>query len=130
MASRATAAVRQLELLFTPPCDPRLGATLHRIDEARALVVDMLDGVEPEPPPKPLPLSAMPAYEPPEDWRMVVRIGRMTKDGTRRGGRVMRRLTAYFTPDVFEEMAAYATFEKMGLSELIETAVIEYLEKR
>jgi hypothetical protein len=132
---RLAAVAEQLTLALDPePADPRLGRTLHRLDEARELVVSMLDGAEPPPvkwEPHPLiPLSALPVYEPPDDRRFVVRKGRICGDGTRRGARLMRRMTLYMEPATFEELEAYCLAEDVGLSETIETAVIEMLERR
>ncbi len=123
MAPRSIAA--QQLALFDPRPDTRLETTLDRLNEARQLVTDML--VQP---PEVLPLSQLPVYEPPDDHRFVLRIGRLRQDGTRAGARVMRKMTVYLTPETVEELDLYCAFEKATYSEVIEGALVHFLETR
>lgn len=120
---RSSAA--QLCLFDAPPADSRLSTTLDRLDEARQLVADMLVA-----PPEVLPLSSLPVYEPPDDHRFVLRIGRLRQDGTRAGARVMRKMTVYLTPETVEELDLFCAFEKSTYSEVIDAALVAFLESR
>lgn len=125
--------------LSLPLADPRLVRTLDRLDEARALVTAALDGTDTRPqltlvapvqPVQPLlPLSAMPAYERPADTRFVLRRGRVKKDGTVSGARIVRRLTTYLDPKVAEDLEAYALIVDASMSEVIEQAVVMYMRR-
>jgi hypothetical protein len=122
--------------LSLPLADPRLVTTLDRLDEARALVTAVLDGTEVRPaltlvqPVQPLlPLSALPAYERPSDTRFVLRRGRVKKDGTVSGARVVRRLTTYLDPKVAEDLEAYAVIVDATMSEVIEQAVVAFMQR-
>lgn len=139
MPSRSAVAVLQLDLpLFQTVEDTRLDAAVRLLDKAKTLVEEVREDVPPEPPAQLcvihqhplLPLSTIPVYEPPAERTMVVRRGRKCANGERRGARILRRMTTYYPPELFEEMQAFAFAEDMGLSELVQAAVREYLERR
>lgn len=122
---QSAAAADQLCLFDAPVADTRLETTLEKLTEARRLVADMLVA-----PPEVIPLSSLPVYEQPDDHRFVLRIGRVQSDGERRGARIMRKMTIYLTPETCEELDAFCSFEKATYSQVIEHALIEFLESR
>lgn len=137
MPPRAASSPLQMSLALP---DPRLSRVLARIEDARDIVLGMLDGTRPTlelvrdhvapPAPPLLPLSALPEYEPPEDHRLVLRRGRKRRDGTRSGTRIRRKMTVYIDPDVARELELYAAAEDLEYSEVVELALEQLLERR
>lgn len=128
---------RETAQLSLPLADPRLVQTLGKLDEARDLVARVLDGTDTRPqlslvvapPEQPLlPLTALPAYEKPGDTRYVLRKGRVRRDGTVSGARVVRRMTVYLDPRVAEDLEAYSVIVDASMSEIIEQAVARWMQ--
>jgi hypothetical protein len=108
---------------------------LDAIDEAKQRAIELLT-----PAPRPQlelvptrpdgsPLDALP-FQPPASWKLVERKGRVQRDGTVRGRRIVRRMTLYFDPLVAEELEAHCEDIDVDMCEWVNDAVRERLDRR
>jgi hypothetical protein len=132
---RRIASVDQLALPLQETT--KVGRVLDAIDAAKDRALELLEPLyRPKPDltlvetrPDGTPLD-QPAFVPPTSWKLVARKGRLQRDGTRRGARILRRLTVYLEPLIAEELETYCTETDSDMSEVVNEAVRLWLDKR
>ena len=63
-----------------------------------------------------------------QDPGIVQRVGRLKADGSRTEAKILRRLTVYLDPDVAKDLDRRATEEGVNRSDLIQAAVVAFLD--